>query len=215
MIWKGTNIPDGTTHDVGFGFHCGTVLAWYCPNKPKQTHLREILLNVCKDDGSCADSQYICTKEGWDKCYNEMAVVAHNKKRTLHCADTPMTVDSAMAKALQAMLNNKQAPTDKAARPAAYKDCFENYYKGAAPITEAQVREGNLATEYWYAAKARYDFSSGLGNPAFVADQFTAMVWKGTAPDNNFKVAFARRFNHVLAWYCPGGSGGINSGSAV
>lgn len=54
-----------------------------------------------------------------------------------------------------------------------------------------------------------------MGNPAFVAEQFTAMVWKGKAPDNKYKVAFARRFNHVLAWYCPAGSGGINSGSAL
>lgn len=137
MIWKGTNIPDGTTHDVGFGFHCGTVLAWYCPNKPKQTNLREILLNVCKDDGSCADSEYICTKDGYDSCYNKMAAAAHNVKRTLHCADEPMTVDTAMAKALQGMLNTKQAPTVKAERPALYKECFENYYKGVAPITEA------------------------------------------------------------------------------
>jgi hypothetical protein len=54
-----------------------------------------------------------------------------------------------------------------------------------------------------------------LGNPAFVAQQFTAIVWKGTAPANKFKVAFARRFNYVAAWYCPAGTGGINSGSAL
>jgi hypothetical protein len=213
MIWKGTNIPAGTTHNVGFGFHCGTVLAWYCPNKPKTTNLREILLNVCKDDGSCADSEYICTKDGYDSCYNEMAAAAHNAKRTLHCADEPMTVDVAMAKALQGMLNNKQAPTVKAERDALYKDCFENFYAGVAPATEAQVRETNLATEDWYASKARYDFDTGLGNPAFVAKQFTAIVWKGVAPDNKFKVAFARKFNYVIAWYCPAGSTGINAGS--
>jgi hypothetical protein len=48
-----------------------------------------------------------------------------------------MTVDTAMAKALQGMLNTKQAPTVKAERPALYKECFENYYKGVAPITQA------------------------------------------------------------------------------
>jgi hypothetical protein len=48
-----------------------------------------------------------------------------------------MTVDTAMAKALQGMLNDKQAPTVKAERPALYKECFENYYKGVAPITQA------------------------------------------------------------------------------
>jgi hypothetical protein len=33
------------------------------------------------------------------------------------------------------------------------------------------------------------------------------------APDNKFKVAFARKFNYVVAWYCPSGSTGINAGS--
>jgi hypothetical protein len=108
MIWKGTNIPAGTTHDVGFGFHCGTVLAWYCPNRPTKSNPRETLLNVCRDDGSCADSAYICTKDGYDSCYNEMALAAHNKKRTLHCSGSDFTSDTTMAKALQKMLNDKQ-----------------------------------------------------------------------------------------------------------
>jgi len=142
-----------------------------------------------------------------------MAAAAHNAKRTLHCADEPMTVDVTMAKALQGMLNNKQAPTVKAERDTLYKDCFENFYAGVAPATAAQVRETNLATDDWYASKARYDFDTGLGNPAFVAKQFTAIVWKGVAPDNKFKVAFARKFNYVIAWYCPAGSTGINAGS--
>jgi hypothetical protein len=124
-----------------------------------------------------------------------------------------MTVDVNMAKALQKMLGNKQAPTKPAERDAQYKECFENFYAGVAPATEAQVRETNLATEDWYASKARYDFDTGLGSPPFVAKQFTAIVWKGVAPDNKFKVAFARKFNYVIAWYCPAGSAGINAGS--
>jgi hypothetical protein len=39
------------------------------------------------------------------------------------------------------------------------------------------------------------------------------MVWKGESPNNKFKVAFARKFNYVIAWYCPAGVGGINSGA--
>jgi len=169
MIWKGTNIPAGTTHDVGFGFHCGTVLAWYCPNRPTKTNYRETLLNVCRDDGSCADSAYICTKDGYDSCYNEMAIAAHNTKRTQHCSGSNFTSDNTMAKALQKMLNDKQSPTVASKRPVAYKDCWENFYAGLAPATAAQVRETNLATEDWYNSKARYDFDTGLGNPAFVA----------------------------------------------
>jgi hypothetical protein len=105
-------------------------LAWYCPNKPQTRNLRETLLNVCKDDGSCANSDYICTKEGYDSCYNDMAIAAQNVKRTLHCAPDKFTGDVAMAKALQAMLSAKQTPTAKRKtdRPAAYRECFENFY---------------------------------------------------------------------------------------
>jgi uncharacterized protein YkwD len=43
------------------------------------------------------------------------------------------------------------------------------------------------------------------------------MVWNGVAPDNNFKVAFARKFNFVVAWYCPGRkeTNGINSSNYI
>jgi hypothetical protein len=102
-----------------------------------------------------------------------MAEAAHNAKRKEHCADTPLTWDKEMATALQRMLNNKQAPTVATERPAKYKDCFENFYAGVAPTTVAQVRETNLATEDWYASKARYDFDTGSPfrpNLKFIAD---------------------------------------------
>jgi hypothetical protein len=227
MIWKGTNLKEGETRGVGFGFHCGTVLAWYCPNRPAKTNLRETLLNVCREDGSCADSEYICTKDGYDSCYNEMALAAHNEKRTQHCAPEPFTPDATMAKALQALLNESQQPTatnnpNAKKRPVAYENCHENFYAAIAPTTEAQVRETNVATEDWYGSKARYDFETGRGTPPYVAGQFTAMVWKGVGgattdpkPDGKFTVAFARRFDSVIAWYCPSGANnkewGINA----
>lgn len=222
MIWKGTNLvdnrdvgqlvyPEGVTHDVGFGLHCGTVLAWYCPNKPKTPNLRENLDNVCRSDGTCADSDYICTKDGYDKCYNQMALDAHNAKRALHCANQKMTLDVEMAKALQKMLNLKQAPTVKADRPEAYRDCYENFFQDSS-YSEAAVRETNRATDTWYAGKDNYDFDTGLGKPASVGkaeyEPFTAIVWKGQTANDRYKVAFARRFNAVIAWYCPVTTGG-------
>jgi hypothetical protein len=125
-----------------------------------------------------------------------------------------------MAKALQALLNESQQPTDTKTpgapqRPAKYKECHENFYAAIAPTTEAQVRETNVATEDWYGSKARYDFETGRGNPDYVARQFTAMVWKGAGGDGKFTVAFARRFDSVIAWYCPSGANnkewGINA----
>jgi hypothetical protein len=80
-------------------------------------------------------------------------------------------------------------------------------------MTYEKVRDTNVATDQWYAAQSAYNFNTGQGNPSTVSDQFTAIVWNGVSPGNNFKVAFARRFNYVIAWYCPGrqATNGINS----
>lgn len=70
----------------------------------------------------------------------------------------------------------------------------------------------NLATDFWYAKKNKYDFTTGAGNPKTEADMFTRMVWE----ISNGKIAFARRGKFVMAWYCPSGSaGGINVGDAA
>lgn len=159
MTWKGLNIPEGTKHEVGFGFSsaCKTVVAWYCPNKPQERdpnsliindsrrrlsessekiNKRTILNNVCSNLGECSDSDYVCTKDGWDKCYNEMTADAHNEKRTTHCATNPFKVDAEMAKELQKIFSKSQKRTKKEDRPAKYKDCFENFYEGYYPETE-------------------------------------------------------------------------------
>lgn len=43
MIWKGTNIPAGSSHNVGFGIHCNYVLAWYCPSRPEDPTVKTTL----------------------------------------------------------------------------------------------------------------------------------------------------------------------------
>ena len=45
------------------------------------------------------------------------------------------------------MLSAKQAPTDPTARPAAYKDCIENFYTAPAGTKDSDVRDKNLATD--------------------------------------------------------------------
>jgi hypothetical protein len=203
MIWKGTNIPDGQAQDVGFGIHCGYVLAWYCPSRPEDPTIKTTLENVCRDDGSCTDSEYLCNKDGYDECYNQMATKAHNKLRADHCAH-PMTTDTTMAKALQRMIDNSQNPTDPLKRPAPYQNCYENFYQANWPITNEEIRDTNLATQAWYKHHDKYDFEKGEAKnyQRFVADSFTAIVWNVL----DAKVAFARRQSLIVAWYCPGPS---------
>lgn len=157
----------------------------------------------------------MCTKNGYDECYNIMAAKAHNEKRRLHCAKE-MTLDFTMAKALQSMLDTNDhayfnVNDDKGKRPAEYADCIENIYQANYPTTNEEVRDQNLATESWYSYHERYDFDTGAGNPRIASDYFTAMVWD----IENGKFAFARRNNWVMAWYCPSdktAKTGINRG---
>lgn len=212
MIWKGVNFASGTQAKVGLGIKCGYALAWYCPTRTKpDTTTKEYQENVCKSDGSCVDPSYLCTKDGYDKCYNDMAVKAHNEKRKLHCAPTEFTVDIEMAKNMQKLLNDKQAKTDPAKRAVAYKDCLESFYTAPAGVSEADVMNKNLATDEWYAMNSKYNFDTGVGTPPAEADLFTRIVWEVAAP----KIAFARRGKYVMAWYCPSGKAGINVGAAA
>lgn len=99
MIWKGTNNQAGTAQNVGFGIHCGYVLAWYCPSKPAAPTVKTTLANVCRGNGYCEDSSYLCNKNGYDECYNQMATKRQNVLRADHCAK-PISVDTTMAKVL-------------------------------------------------------------------------------------------------------------------
>jgi len=98
-----------------------------------------------------------------------MALKAHNGKRTDHCA-TDYTLDDTMAKAMQSMLNAEQTPTDPAGRPEPYRECLENFYTAPAGTSKNDVRDKNLATDYWYAMKNRYNFQTGIGSPKNEAD---------------------------------------------
>jgi hypothetical protein len=112
-----------------------------------------------------------------------------------------------MAVEMQRLLNAKLAPTAPADRPALYKDCLESFYTADQSTSDEDVMNKNLATDEWYAKKSKYNFETGeRSSPE--AEEFTRMVWRIT----DGKVAFARNGKYVMAWYCPGGSSGINSG---
>jgi hypothetical protein len=70
--------------------------------------------------------------------------------------------------------------TKPAERPAAYKDCFENFYEAKYPTTNEEVRDKNLATDKWYSNKKHYNFATGKeahGKPKFMSDFATGMLW--------------------------------------
>jgi hypothetical protein len=135
-----------------------------------------------------------------------MALKAHNEKRKLHCTKD-FALDQDMAMKMQELLNAKLSPTEKDDRGPLYRDCLESFYTADQSTSDEDVMNKNLATDEWYAKKSKYNFETGeRSSPE--AEEFTRMVWRIT----DGKVAFARNGKYVMAWYCPGGSSGINSG---
>jgi len=102
------------------------------------------------------DPIYLCTKDGWDKCYNDMALKAHNAKRKLHCS-ADLTLDEDMAVKMQELLNAGKSVTAATDR-GVYSNCLESLYTAPADKTDDEVMNTNLATEDWYAKKSKYNF---------------------------------------------------------
>lgn len=151
MVWRGENQKAGTTLKVGFAINQNLVIAWYCPSmtRPKPTPsltTKENQENVCKNDGTCTDPTFLCTRTGYDKCYNDKAIKAHNDLRVKHCADK-YTVDVDMAKEMQKLLDNNQRATTEAERSTKYKKCQENFFQAKAGTTDKDVMNMNLATD--------------------------------------------------------------------
>jgi len=95
MAWK-------STKKVGFGVKGtdsdnrggGQVVAWYCdvPAEPENAELAK--KNIGK----------ICNSKGYNGCYNDLALAAHNIKRKHHNTDV-LELDEDAARAIQVAMN--------------------------------------------------------------------------------------------------------------
>jgi len=87
MVWKGTT-------KVGFGVKDKYVVAWYCEKKAEPTSPGLSKSNIGK----------VCSNNGYNECYNEMALAAHNKRRKHH-ETTGLIFDANLARSIQLEMN--------------------------------------------------------------------------------------------------------------
>ena len=113
VVWKATT-------KVAFGVQDNYVIAWYCEVAAETTNVALSKLNVGQ----------VCYLHGYNKCYNDLALSAHNKYRKHH-ETAPVLFDEDAARAIQHEMNgaafNGQMPKP-AERDPAFKNCAETVY---------------------------------------------------------------------------------------
>lgn len=198
MVWKSTT-------KVGFGFKGKWVIAWYCETEGNTGGAAQFKANVGAK----------CVQAGVNTCYTARALAAHNVRRGYH-ESKPLTLDVALTKQLQALMDDPAYAGKIAARPTAAAACGESTFEQVDPTKVATLSTSDDATAGWYAGKKHYDYAKGANKPLFNkvaltaamtenAAQFTRMVWGSTTT-----VAFGIKGRWVTAWYCAvkGNTGG-------
>lgn len=145
MVWKGVT-------KVGFGVSGKYVVAWYCEEAGVLENPNESLKNVGK----------VCYKHGYNQCYNDLAIAAHNKMRKNHKAEA-LDFDEDAARAIQHELNradfNGQMP-ETTERATTFAGCGEAIFYQSDSSKKHEVSTTNVATDTWYSGMANYDFEN-------------------------------------------------------
>jgi hypothetical protein len=213
VVWKydGDDIKD---IKVGFGISGGYVYAYYCKGG-----------NV--DDKYDKNVLENCLKDKYNKCYNDKAVKAHNKKRALHFFDdekNELKVDIEAAKVLQKIMDDMDADPKKVMSEKTLRDidrtgdyvkkCNVNVHMHTDAVEQ---HDGDHATEGWYKNSESYDYVTS--KPKLVhdkedeptkikSDTYTQLIWKTST-----KVGFGIKGKFVVAWYCDK-KGNVRDGKA-
>jgi len=139
MMWKKTT-------KVAFGIRENFVIAWYCNDKipaPEEKHESYKLYK--KNVGK------LCDVDGFNTCYNDKALEAHNNAREKHEGYIPLKLDTGIAKAIQAQLNSSAfVGTISQANRGAYANCGENVFVLTDMTKLSDVQLTNMASNFWY-----------------------------------------------------------------
>jgi uncharacterized protein YkwD len=108
----------------------------------------------------------LCIKEGYNACYNEAALAAHNSARARLEGYVPLTLDIEMAKTIQALIEKAGfSGAITAAERGAYASCGENVF-GLTDLSKlSDVYLTDLATDTWFEGRDAYDFAAGRPKP--------------------------------------------------
>jgi hypothetical protein len=145
MVWKSSS-------KVGFGVFDKYVVAWYCEKAGETANAAQSKLNVGK----------VCYKHGYNRCYNDIALTAHNKMRKNHKAD-PVVFDEDAARAIQHELNRGDfvgiMPV-VSKRATMFQKCGQSIFYQADSTKKHEVSTTNIATDTWYSGIKSYNFET-------------------------------------------------------
>jgi len=192
MMWRKST-------KVGFGIRGSYVMAWYC-NEPMKTQTQTAAdYKLYK-----ANVGKLCLVDGYNQCYNDKAIEAHNAAREKHEGYSPLVFDKDIATAIQAQLDSPSfVGTISQAQKGKYANCGENVYVLTDLTKLSDVLLTNMASNFWYKGINQYDFATnqpktGINEAQLdQANSFQQMVWRGTK-----RVGFGVFDKYVVAWYC-------------
>lgn len=147
MLWQGTT-------KVGFGVHGKYVVAWYCEDKAEATNTERALKNIGK---SCLDN-------GYNDCYNEIALKAVNKSRINHSV-SPLKLNEGAAREIDYHLSAQRPgdfympdPSDRGWK---YTGCYQSVFLESDVALRPKVSSTAAAPQYWYDGASFYDYVRG------------------------------------------------------
>jgi hypothetical protein len=142
MVWRSTT-------KVGFGVKGKWVIAWYCEVAGNTNGKTGYEANVGKD----------CVADGYNKCYADKALAAHNLRRGYH-ESSPLELDVENSKALQTLMDEGsfEGAVDGTSLPTG---CGQSSFTQDDPTKVATLATSDDATEGWYSGKKYYSFKEG------------------------------------------------------
>lgn len=113
MMWKSAT-------KVGFGIRDDWVFAWYCEDAiPSAADEKDYEANILP----------LCIKDGYNECYNKMALEAHNQRRVEHKGYSELSLDVEISKAIQKEMDKAGfAGVIVEADKGIYSSCGENTF---------------------------------------------------------------------------------------
>ena len=191
VVWKATT-------KVGFGVKGKYVVAWYCEDQGATGDEAAYKKNI---EESCIQAN------GVNKCFNEQALKANNKKRDDHGTEE-LTWDEKAAEEIQRQMGslekrgilNEVNINNMKVGNGDFKNCGQNVY---TQDDEVNLLKTDVTIDKWYAMKDHYNFDKGTFKKDKKKDgqKFTLMMWRASK-----KVGFGISGKFVVAWYCPKGN---------
>lgn len=165
MMWKSsTKVAFGMINQSGSD--TVWVVGYYCYDKPVVSGSSRSIATVRKNVGR------YCFIDGYNDCYNQRALARHNERREAHSGYVPLTLDTGIAKAIQAQLQSAGfTGAISSQNRGDYANCGENIYVLTDQTKLSQVPLTNMASDFWYEGMGYWAIPAGAPLAANTAPQ--------------------------------------------